>query len=73
MRARERGIKEYRNGAEVYLELAMIELARRQYWRFSDDRFRRPGGVLSHGRRGEKQRGSRRSYRRGQESIWAGI
>jgi hypothetical protein len=29
MRARERGIKEYRNGAEVYLELAVIELARR--------------------------------------------
>jgi hypothetical protein len=58
MRARERGIKEYRNGAEVYLELAVIELARRQYWRASGEKFHQPGGAIGSGARGETERSS---------------
>jgi hypothetical protein len=38
----------------------------------SDDEIRRPGGVFQREKRGEIERGSRRSYRRGQASNQEG-
>jgi hypothetical protein len=64
---------EHRKGAAVYLELAVIELARWQYWRASGEKFHQPGGAIGLGARGETERREGAIYRHRGESIKAGV